>query len=463
MSAAPGGFHELHTALSAEWPAPFVDCAFLLHRILTREPEAAPPRQAALLAPLALEKYALRGQFQPPRVPRAEVLVSHFPNGERYAGLLAPVVRELEQRGRRVAVALPPRAAALRKHYPTAQTFPLASLATPEAYGQARAAYFRLTPSIRAFATRYALDRAQRAALSIALQAYAWQRELARSALALTGARLVLGIHFMLDAGIRGAIRQPAVGGVRPRTLLIQHGLFVRDWPTHDFHGCDRVLLWADTGLAELNGFPAPLPLATVTGNPKLEWLLEGRNSGARPNAGDGRKKVVVLGTNGEASRDGQALRMAASALPETASMSVTFRPHPAEPRENYLTLIREGLLQPRQLDTGSDAYVALRSAHLVVGTQSTLLMEAVSLGVPAVQLLPQSFEVDWAQRGLPSASNVRELAALTARLLTNEQARQRALVAARPLAESLFGRVVGAAGRIADAAERELGEVAEA
>jgi hypothetical protein len=420
-------------------------------------------RSALPFASVALEKFALRGQLRRPRVPEAEILVTHFPRGEHYTPFLAPVAVELAKRGRSVAAALSPESTDIRGRYGSVPTFSLASLANPGAYVRARAMFARLRPSLRAFATRHALSGPRRAYLSLTLQAYCWQREIALIALALTGARVVFGLHFMLDGGIRGAIRNSGVRGARPRVVVMQHGIFVGDWPTHDFHGADRVLLWADAWLTELNRFPTPLPAGTVIGNPKLEWLLEGSATGSQSRplksaaAATGTQRVLVVGTNGEPHRDRQALRLAATALPETDGLTVLFRPHPAEPRENYLALIREGLLRPHQLDDSRDAYAALRSANVVIGTQSTLLLEAVSLGVPAVQLLPELFEVDWAQRGLPSASTAEELSVITTRLMMDATARRRALETARPLAEKLFGHVHGAAGRAADAIEREL------
>lgn len=448
-------FHELRSGLLDAYPLAFSDSAYLLWLILDgRPPMGLSPGSSPWLAPLALEKLALRGQLQRPAVPPAEVLVTHYPGRADYAPFLAPIVAELGRRGRSVAVALPPRSTALLEAYGPTPAFELHALAGAGPYARARAAFAAHGRGLNAFSAQHGLSARRRSYVSIVLQAYFWQSELFRLALRRTGARVVLGLHFMLHPGMRGAIREAGV-----RTFFIQHGVFSRDWPTHDFHGADRVLLWSDESAAELRAFPQPLPDAVVTGSPKLEWLRTQRQKAAgEQDAPAGVPRVLVLGTNGEGERDMRALRLAASALGEMSAARVTVRPHPAEPAERYRALVSEGLLRPEQLDHQPDVHASLRTASVVVGTQSTLLLEAVALGVPAVQLLPELLELNWAARGMPAASTASDLRALIEKLLSDPQASSAALTAARPIAESSFGRVEGAAARAADAVEGALG-----
>lgn len=450
-------FHELLAELHSGFPDAFADCAYPLKRVLDGKAPLGLSRGSSLrLAPLALEKLALRGQLRRPAVPRAEVLVTHLPGRPDYAPFLAPVAAELRARRRSVAVALPSAQAAARVEYGPTPAFALQDLADPAAYARARAAYAQLREPLLGFAARHRLSDDQRAYASIVLQAYCWQRELFATALTLTGARVVFGLHFMLDGGARGAIRARREAGAPVRTVLVQHGAISRTMPSHDFHGADLVLLWADDAAAELERFPGPLPRTLVTGNPKLERL---RASQPPPHADRGAgRRVLVLGTHGDPAREERALELAARALSGAGPFEVAFRPHPAEPAARYRALIERGLLQPHQLERGPDPYAAVRAADVVVGTQSTLLVEAVALGVPAVQLLPELFELGWAERGLAAASSEAELVALVSRLATDPQAARAAVERATPLAEAVFGVVAGAAARAADAVEREGG-----
>lgn len=453
-------FHEFQSDLVMEYPPAFADCAYLLRLILDGEsPMGLSPGSNIWLAPFALEKFALRGQLRRPPIAPADVLVTHFPGRTDYVPFLAPIVTELRSRGRSVAVALPPDSARIRAAYGEAPTFELHALSNPNSYSRARIAATALTGAASRFARRHELSGRQRAYLSIVLQAYFWQAELFRLALRRTGARLVFGLHFMLHPGLRAAVRKAGDGTGGIRTLFIQHGVFSGAWPTHDFHGADRVLLWSEEAAHELARFPQPLPVPRVTGSPKAEWLRSRSEEadGRTPNGSAARPRVLVLGTNGEEERDMAALRLAAAALGDMTTAQVAFRPHPAEPEERYHALFSEGLLRPEQLDRLPDVYASLAASTLVIGTQSTLLLEAAALGVPAVQLLPELFELNWADRGMPSASTRDELRTMTDRLVSDDQAVAVALTAARPIVESAFGMGDGAARRGADVIEEML------
>lgn len=463
MGSVARPFNDLLAFVTAELPTPFVDSAYLLLRILDGDaPMGLSTGSSSQLSLVALEKLALRGQLRRSWVPQAEVLVTCFPARQDYVPLLAPVIAELRNRGRSVTVALPPGPRIPQHTFADVPAFGLHTLASPTAYAQARSAFSRLRPPLVAFAERYRLDGQRRRYLSIVMQSYCWDLQLFRLALAKTGARVIFGIHYMLDPGIRGAIRSWAARPTRPRTLFIQHGVYSHEWPTHDFHGADRVLLWGDDAVRELGLFPAPRPEAVVTGNPKLEWMRAQQPDSTAVTTGTaarmGLQRVLVLGTNGVPERDMRALVLAATALPESATRTVLFRPHPDEPQGRYQGLMNQGILKPHQVDANPDVYASLRSADVVLGTQSTTLVEAIALGIPAVQLLPDLFELNWAQRGMASASTQDGLRAALDRLRSEPRVVADTLAAARPLAEALFGQVSGAAQRVADAIEVELG-----
>jgi hypothetical protein len=332
--------------------------------------------------------------------------------------------------------------------------YSLSSLATGNLYLRARSAYSRLRPYRGQFAKMFQLAAEQRANLSVELQAYCWQRELFTKALESSNARVVFGLHFMTHPGVRGAIRSHGA-----YTFFMQHGLFSGAWPTHDFHGADQVLLWSSRAAEELNRFRTPLPTAVITGNPKLEALIPATDysAGSARNTASQRQRVLVLGTNGDTDRDVRALRLAASALPDTDFRQVTFRPHPAEPKERYYSMVSEGLIRADQLDSTPDVYTSLQSVDVVLGTQSTLLIEAAAIAIPVVQLLPELFEQDWSRYGMPSASTPEKLTAILDQLRSEPAAAQRALQSLHKLVDGLIGNVNGAAERAADAIERQL------
>ncbi len=404
MPLSPEAFAAFRRELEADYPPLFADAAFLLQRLREGEaPLGLSAGSSPRMAPFALEKLALRGQARRPHAPPADVLASFFPGRPDYRDLMAPALAELRRRGQRVVVALPPRRELQGLDFGGAPRMALEPFAGPARYVAARAAYTRLHPDERRFAQRFGLAGDARAHLSIVLQASCWQHELFYAALRATGARAVFGLHFTLHPGFLGAVRRRRAETGAPSVTLIQHGVFSHAWETHDFFGADRVLLWGAAAAEELAAFPGATPPVTLVGHPKLDAMR--RAAAARAHS-TGAPRVLVLGTNGVEAREREAIVLAAEALPETATRQVRFRPHPREPRTTYEALIDRGVLRPGQIEADGDVYDAVLAADLVLGTQTTLLPEAVALGVPAAQLLPERFEVDWARRGLANASS---------------------------------------------------------
>jgi len=366
-----------------------------------------------------------------------------------------PAVEEILRRSALVRVALPPATSVVGPKLGLAPVFELWAFASPRLYDRARKRFSGLHRSALDFAREFDLDAEQRAATQLVLQAYAWQLELFTAALSDVRPAVVLGIHFMLNPGFVGALRETEQLGARPTTLLLQHGFFSSAWETHDFIGADRVLLWGPRAASELAAFPGPTPQTTVVGNPRLEALARGLGRGEH----GVRTTVLVLGTNDDTSPERQrdALFLVARGLAQSSTRSVLYRPHPAEPVKTYQDLIAQGLILEEQVRREGTVHEALMQADLVVGTTSTTILEAVSLGIPAIQVLPELFEVDWYANGMITASTPGSLAEVVDTIMTNPASRTAALELEVPVARAFLGESTGSARRIADAVMAEV------
>lgn len=440
------GFAEFHAELVADYAAPFADAAHLLRRLAAGEQLFAPAgargaarasltERAALTWPvLARAARSAWGQARnPDPLGAADVLMMHVPARSDYHALLVPVAAELEKRGTRVAHL----AAGGGWHQ-----------AAGGAVAAARARYAAARGQEERFARSWGLDDGARRDLRTLLKVQAWDAVITGRALATTGARVGLAIHTNLDPGVLTAFRE-----ARVPLLLMQHGVFSGAWPEHDFLGASLLMTWGPYFSAELKKFPGPTPPTTVVGNPRLELLLKARQAtGAAADAG-----VVYFGTNYDESVDTRALRLAARALAGLPKGLVRYRPHPGESLAKYRALVAEGVVAGEQVVTGADSYDLLPAAGVVVGSQTTLLLEAAAIGVPAVQVLPEAAPVDWAARGLPHASTEGELRRTVATALAAPELAAGLVAAARPLAQSMFAGPRGAALRSARVVEAAI------
>lgn len=453
--SAPEQYFAFQQRIEHRYPEAFTDAAWQLHRIITGSPESRVTPWRRALLPFGLVKLALRGQLRLPEAELSDVLVTFFPARSDYWDLLAPAVEEASRRGARVSVALPPVVSSAPQPLGSAPAFKLSSFASPLLYGLARRREASLRAPLSDFVNEFGLDAEQRASALLLLQAYSWQLELLAAALRSIKPAVVLGIHFMLNPGFVGALREAGRRGSRTPTLLLQHGVFSHTWETHDFIGADKVLVWGARAAAELDLFPGVKPQAKVVGNPRLE-VLAALAKRVEPGS---RQTLLVLGTNDTATPERQrdALRMVAEALPTTAARSVLYRPHPSEPREPYDELIASGAISEAQVQRAGTVHEALLRADLVVGTTSTTMLEAITLGVPAIQVLPERFEVDWHTAGMITASTPEQLTELALAILSSATSRSAALELERSLARDLLGEPAGAAKRIADAVLAEL------
>lgn len=440
MEAAKSGYPAFEAWVSATFPSAFTFLAWQLYRLFSGEMllGALKARQR-LLAPFTLEYLFARVPPPLPAERRAEVLVTFFPYRQDYAGLLAPVEEELQRRGVRVANLLPPEA---RDPGLPGVSLSLGSYADMRSYAFARRRWRELSGQVRRFADERSLSAQGRTTLTLLVQNHLWQEAAARAALAAERPRVVLGLHYMTDPGVRGAIDLHRRAGERVPVVLLQHGLFSGDWPTHDFHGADLVMLWGESSRSELARFP-DAPHAVVVGNPRLGAL--------EAHAPEPTFAVLYAGTNGDKEEGRKALHMALEALRGLPGVTLRVRPHPKESRAAYDEAVEMGLLARDQIDDAADPYDAVRGASVVLGTVSTLLPEAVALGVPAVLVADAAGDTWWSPR-LLRASTPAQLREVVSGLVRDAAYRAETLGRERAVAEDAFGDPSHAAAAAADA-----------
>jgi hypothetical protein len=452
VSRAADSFQSFLTELTADFPPAFQHAARLIKSyVIDRESVAHgefPPR---LLAPVTLETIARpRWPRSPHPRKRADVLTVLSPDREDYRELFVPVLEELQSRQVEVSAVVPPLTTTASSHLAGVEVFSYQAFAGFGAYRRARAHFGRLGPSVAAFEDRYSLTPQQRSRLSVLLQAYCWNAELFWETLEFVRPRALLGIHVVSEPGLLGGLDLYRARGNRVPLILMQHGYFSHMWESHDFHGADHVLLWGTESRVELEKFPGDPPASTVVGNTKLSTILAQRVDTSHIPS---RPAVLVIGTNGDIERERRFLRIAATALRTLHDVEVLYRPHPAQPLSLYAELIEEGLVEPGQIGRDRSLHSSISAATLVIGTDSTALLESVVLGVPIVQVVDDN-PSEWGRRGVLTASDAPSLERITRKLLEDPARRSAAVESSVSVAHGTIGDPNGAAGRAVDAIE---------
>lgn len=233
----------------------------------------------------------------------------------------------------------------------------------------------------------------------------------------------------------------------------LQHGFIYRHWLNYR-HEPDELL--PDPGNAADTGFPRPAltllydayaerHLAThgrfpadsllVTGSPRLDALVEGVR-GVTPAAIDaireragaaaGDRIVLVTTKQREAATVLPAFLAAARAL---SGVRVLIKPHPAETPGVYTDAIA-GYDTVRVLEPAADLAALLASAAAVVTVNSTVAIDALSVGVPSLVIgLPTNL-TPFVESGAMAGSGIStdEMQAALTSLLYDEEFRRRLL-----------------------------------
>lgn len=266
----------------------------------------------------------------------------------------------------------------------------------------------------------------------------------------------------MLEARRRGV---PSVG--------LQHGFIYRHWLNYlhepdeiqprgedrGFPHPDRTLLFDDYAADHLrrHGHLPPATL-TVTGSAGLDTLagevqrLRPERDSIRAAEGIGRDEhlVVLAAKFGEISAELPSLGGAIAGL---AGVHLVVKPHPAETPEVYGVLASQGS-RIRVAPVDFSLARLLAAADLVVTMNSTVAIDCLVLGVPALVIgLPNNLS-PFVEAGVMAGATRQDVGTALTRLLQNREARDRLIERATTFAAAEEMR---ADGQAAARAAREI------
>jgi UDP-N-acetylglucosamine 2-epimerase len=220
---------------------------------------------------------------------------------------------------------------------------------------------------------------------------------------------VIYGLHFVLHPGYLYAVNDLAE---EIPIVLVQHGHIggLRALGFHDFRGAENVILWGRREQEELESRDnIPVPLSIVVGNPKLAYIKNQLDESATKS---NRVNVLYVSSAGGAAslqQSRRALQIFNKALTNLEQVSIEYRPHPLEDVQNFPEESMGSDVSKEDIVSAPGVYEHLTRADIIVGTQSTVLLEAVALGVPVIQLLPEQATTDW-DPGIVGANSVGRL-----------------------------------------------------
>ena len=258
------------------------------------------------------------------------------------------------------------------------------------------------------------------------------------------------------------------------RSVGLQHGFIYRHWlnylhepdelqaarATPPFPLPDRTLVFdrlAARHLHDAGRFPAHA--VEVTGSPRLDELAarvrsispaDRRAMRERLGATDGQPLAMLAAKHSEIQSDVPALRVALESKPQ---VRLAIKPHPAETPEVYAALA-QGLPNVSVASADSDLALMLTATDLIVTRNSTVAVDGLALGVPALVFgLPNNLSPFVDAGAMAGAGDGPELAEQLESLLYNQGRRDTLAEAGRTFV-SQAGLIVDgrAADRTADA-----------
>ena len=387
------------------------------------------------------------------RASQVDILVTFVPYHENYKALLYPVVEALIDRNVSVGLFAPVgigKTAAPRNLRCLLFEKSLGAFAI---YWRAKSFFRDLRLDVGRLVSNLGLNRTRARATAAFFQHYSWDRFVFARVLEVTCPKVVFGLHFMLTPGYLSALKDNN-GLERPEVFLIQHGVLFDQKYHLSFKGADKAILWGESSKDYLpNLSHLPNPEAFVIGNPSVLRLQQEVSIGKAERR---ENLTVVFAANAESPLDdewnAEARQLFVSASDRLESIVSVFRSHPGARSIPISRKLRNrGELGRCQLDTESTFPEVLSRADVIVGTFSTALLEAIAVGVPVVQLIPEKLPVVWQDINMVSASNVEQLVDVLSRLESEESFREAVVRQERSGLTRVFGDYENAADRIAD------------
>lgn len=247
---------------------------------------------------------------------------------------------------------------------------------------------------------------------------------------------IIFGFHFITRPGYLSAIREyvPEIP-----SILIQHGTMSALYPPnfHDFKGADTVLMWGERGVENLQQRQCPsIPNTERVGNPKIEAIYDDlENSHENENGND------VLFISSVAATEEHSKLGLEYFCEETKDLNIStlYQPHPGEDMEYYDQMIEENYIESSEIIEEESVHSSIYSSKVVVGTQSTALIEAIALDTPVIQILPELATTDWDQNGMACAHSEDDLKNLVNNILENERFKTSMLQTEQALVNEYF------------------------
>jgi UDP-N-acetylglucosamine 2-epimerase len=244
-------------------------------------------------------------------------------------------------------------------------------------------------------------------------------------------------------------------------TVGLQHGFISRHWLNY-LHEPDEMV--AAPGQPDDSGFPVPtrtllfdefardhlerfgrFPASSlrVVGNPRLDAIVAanraiGPDEVQRVRAAAGAtpgQHLVLLAIKYRPALN-ETLRALVAAVQMMPDVLLVVRPHPADAPATYGPLL-DRIPNARVVDRALDPVALIRASRLIVTINSTVAIEAIPLGVPALAMRLPNYLSPFVEAGaMAGTTATSEIAPTLARLVNDETARAALLTNARQFAE---------------------------
>lgn len=365
-------------------------------------------------------------------------LVPFRPSRADYQPLLFPVTNELTSRG------IPTTVCAWKSdhgdsfepdNFPNAELLYYDSVFDFTSYLRAKRRYRSLAENVSELCSCLNLGYKQTRRTVQFFKQYALNLTLFERVLDRTEPDMLYNIHYVTTPGFVEAINQYK----RHATLtnaLIQHGWFAwYPFHPHRKQDADISILWGEHFAERLdhNNIIPPTP-TKVIGNPKLEHMR--RHLDINSTGED------VLYASSPTQRDyvQDALRIVSAADEKASRWEVTYKPHPNEDcLKNYKPLLNEGLIDREQIIKDTSVHDLIVDSRIVVGTHSSVLLEALALDRVAIQLLPKRADNSWAQLGMYTSDSKNNFLSLVDNLVENTAFYDQTLTDEQYLRDQMF------------------------
>lgn len=322
--------------------------------------------------------------FQQGHPPSTEVLVPFTPYREDQEPFVFPVLERLTAQGIHTTLLLPRTAPgrAVQRAPNGVEVLREHELADWRTYRSTRRNQTGIRSRLDRLAEVVPLDRGRRARTRKLFARFYWQRALFDRLLTNADPDLVYGLYVgTARPGYLAALRDRPTDE-RPELVLLQHGVITPRSPP-DFRGADRILAWGTHQARFLKRWSLidPPPIEIV-GNPKVDQL---RGRVPPPSLEDDQDLTVLFISNPDIVQGEDVNRRALEIFNEAAKSAngwtPRYRPHPFESLDKFPPDPGSNRIDRSKLPD------ALETADVVIGRESTALLEAVATGRPAIQV----------------------------------------------------------------------------